>query len=155
MIVFDLKCPQNHVFEAWFQNSLIFESQRQAAEISCPYCGETNIEKAIMAPNISVGGHLKSQAAETEAGPPMAGQSAVTPFPMAAEYRKVLESFREVVAKNCDYVGSGFAEEARKIHYGEAEQRGIYGEATPEESRDLNEEGIEFFQLPMPVKTDS
>lgn len=155
MIVFDLKCTQNHVFEVWFQNSQVFESQREAAQIICPYCGDTKIEKAIMAPNISVGGHVESRAAGAETTPPTAGQSAVTPFPMAPDYRKMLESFREIVARNCDYVGAGFAEEARKIHYGEAEQRGIYGEATPEESRDLNEEGIAFFQLPLPAKTDS
>src|SRR6516165_12488168 len=130
MILFTLRCPQGHEFEGWFRDTSGFEAQQNAAEIACPNCGDTAVEKAVMAPRLG-----RSQVA----GPP----------PVAlAEMRKALTELRRQIETHCDYVGGRFAEEARRIHYGETESRGIYGEASREESRELVDEGISFGQIP-------
>ena len=129
MILFTLRCESGHEFEGWFRDGDAFETQQAGSEIACPECGNTKIEKAVMAPNI---------ARSRPKGPP------VSP----AQMRAALVELRRQVETNCDYVGERFAEEARKIHYGEADPHGIYGEATKEESHDLAEEGISFGQIP-------
>jgi len=128
MIRFRLRCASGHEFEAWFRNGDGYEAQQQAGEIACPECGGTQVEKGLMAPNI---GKAREQA-------PM------TP----ARMRQMLMHMRQQVEQHCDYVGPQFAEEARRIHYGEVDAHGIYGEASREESRELAEEGIEFGQIP-------
>jgi hypothetical protein len=135
MILFTLRCASDHEFEAWFRDSATFEAQ-QAGEIACPHCGDTRVEKAIMAPNIGRSRDGK--------GPPIS----------PAQMRQMIMALRRQVEQNCDYVGERFAEEARRIHYGEVDPHGIYGEATPEESETLQEEGIEFGQIPW-VQTDA
>jgi hypothetical protein len=136
MIRFSLRCGSGHEFEAWFRSGDGFEAQRQAGEITCPECGDTQVDKALMAPNIT---------RSRPKGPPM------TP----AQFRAALVELRRQVESNCDYVGERFAEEARKIHYGEVDPHGIYGEATPEESRELAEEGIVFGRIPWVPTTDA
>jgi hypothetical protein len=131
MIVFDLKCKAGHVFEAWFRDSAAFNRQKSKREIACPACGNTHIKKAPMAPNISTG----------------KGREAA-PADGAADATVMLAKLRDHIVKNCDYVGEKFPEEARKIHYGEADKRDIYGEASADEARALNEEGIAFQRLP-------
>jgi hypothetical protein len=128
MIRFSLRCASGHEFEAWFHNGEGYEAQQRAGEIACPECGDTQVEKGLMAPNI---GKVREQ-------PPM------TP----ARMRQMLVQMRKQVEQNCDYVGPQFAEEARKIHYGEAGPHGIYGEASEDESRALADEGIEFGRIP-------
>ena len=128
MIRFSLRCGSGHEFDAWFRNGDLYEAQQHAGEISCPECGDTQVQKGLMAPNI---GKVREQ-------PPM------TP----ARMRQMLVALRQQVETHCDYVGPQFAEEARKIHYGEVDPRGIYGEASAEESRELADEGIEFGQIP-------
>lgn len=158
MIVFDLKCVEGHVFEAWFKNSQVYEDQREAGEIQCPFCGDAQISKAVMAPNIAVGGSRPrddNRMAEIESAAQGTPMRAVAPFSPPLEFRKAIEAFRDMVRENCDDVGRNFAEEARKIHYGEAEKRGIYGEASREESESLREDGIEFMELPIMIRTDS
>ena len=140
MIVYDLKCVCGHGFEAWFNDSAGFESQRERDEIDCPLCGSTEISKAVMAPNILVRRSDRSRPARENA---------------AREIGKTLAKLRDHVESNCDYVGDKFAEEARKIHYGEAESRNIYGEATREQSDELRDEGIDFSELPLPPRYDS
>ena len=135
MIRFSLRCTDNHEFEGWFRNGDSFEAQQEAGEISCPECGDSHIEKALMAPAIGRG---KSTAPQ------------LTPVQMKA----MLLAMRRQVESNCDYVGERFAEEARRIHYGEADPHGIYGEASEEDSRELAEEGIEFGRIPW-VQTDA
>lgn len=135
MISFDLKCSKNHVFESWFQSSDAYEKLRKAKHISCPECGDTKISKSLMAPAVA-GSKKNSDSAD--------GKMAMA----AGEYMKILRSIRKQVEKNCDYVGKDFAEEARKIHYGETETRNIYGEATNEEAESLIEEGIECERIP-------
>ena len=158
MIVFDLKCPQEHVFEAWFADSGSFDSQIADAEVQCPVCGDHNIEKAPMAPHIPAGvGKGRGRgggapSAKTGAAPAM--QDVPTPAQMG-EAIKTLRKMREVVEKNFDNVGEKFPEEARKIHYGEVEKRNIYGDASKEEAAELREEGIDVNQMPWLPRHDS
>ena len=134
MILFDLKCGKGHVFEAWFRDGGTAERQIAGRRVSCPDCGATKVAKAPMAPRI--GKTAPFSAAQRE----MAVK--------AAEFRKGLKELRAKVEANCDYVGGQFAEEARKIHYGETEERGIYGETSDDEARDLAEEGVPFARIP-------
>ena len=134
MISFNLRCPKDHVFEAWFKDSGTFEKQAKAKALQCPSCGDVKIEKALMTPNI---------AARRDRGMP------------PEKLHNAMVSMRKAVEENCDYVGAEFPEEARKIHYGEAEHRNIYGEATVEESQELTEEGVEFGRVPWMPRTDS
>lgn len=134
MIKYGLKCGEEHVFEAWFRNSEAFDRQAEAGEVLCPLCGRDDIAKVPMAPRIG-----KGKAADTA----MARQLAVH-----AEAHRKLQEIREAVEKTCDYVGDRFAEEARRIHYGEREKTEIYGEATADEASALKEEGVEFSQIP-------
>lgn len=144
MIVFDLKCAHAHVFEAWFGSSEDYEGQRARGLVACPICGDSNVAKAVMAPAVPAKGNRAPDAkpAPVAAHPPEA-------------VKAMLAAIAEVQAKveaNCDYVGDRFAEEARAIHHGESESRGIYGEATPEQAVALKEEGIEVAALPFRPK---
>jgi hypothetical protein len=158
MILFELKCPSNHVFEAWFRNGDTYEAQSAAHEITCPFCGSTEIEKAPMAPRVA-----KSRAAETggEVIPPGTPERNVAvgpnadPNEIAFAMHKALKELRRQVETNCENVGDRFAEEARKIHYGEADARGIYGDTTPEEASALKEEGVEFARIPWLPRVDN
>ena len=143
MIVFDLKCPENHRFEAWFKSSSAYEEQLKAGIVECPYCGATEISKAPMAPNVAAKGNTR-----VETAPMVRGKNDAKLNELVAEAQQVFAKLRNHVEKNCDYVGDQFAEEARKIHYGEADDRGIYGESTLEETKALIEEGIEILPLP-------
>ncbi|TWG90275.1 hypothetical protein L598_000700000310 [Mesorhizobium sp. J18] len=134
MIRFALTCEQDHEFEAWFRNNDDFDAQKQRKLVTCPHCGSTKVEKGLMAPAVSTG-RKKAQMA----------------FAMGEEQKRVmaqLKALAEKIRENADYVGDRFAEEARRIHFGEAEARGIYGEATLEQARSLAEEGVEFMPLP-------
>jgi hypothetical protein len=146
MILYDLKCHQDHVFEAWFSDSAGFAAQAAGGEVVCPVCGSKKIGKALMAPNVNKG---RSRAAGL---PPESREVAVADSQAAtqkaAELRRMLRGLRQHVEQNCDYVGPEFAEEARKIHYGEAEVRAIYGETTDEEAEALSEEGVPFSRIP-------
>ena len=136
MIRYSLRCAFGHEFEAWFRNGEGFEAQQSADEIACPECGDTHVEKALMAPSIG---------RSREPRPPMS----------PAQLRAALTELRRQVETHCDYVGEQFAEEARKIHYGEVDPRAIYGEATDTESRELDEEGIKFGRIPWVAPTDA
>ncbi len=150
MIVFDLKCKDGHVFEAWFKDSAAFASQSKARKVVCPMCGSKRVAKAPMAPRLSSG--AKEPAAAAPAAPPP------KPDPKTVEqvkFMKALGELRKRVEANCDYVGPKFAEEARKIHYKETEARNIYGEATKEEAKELHEEGVEFGAIPWTQTPDA
>jgi hypothetical protein len=148
MILYDLRCKTGHEFEAWFRDSSAYDKQRKAGAVLCPICGDKKVEKALMAPAVAKKGNSKSAPAPQPAAPsPEAAKM--------AEAMQLLRAMRKQVEENCDYVGPKFAEEARRIHYNEAEARGIYGEATKEESEALSEEGIEFGQIPWVPPHDS
>lgn len=143
MIVFDLKCNADHRFEAWFRSSDAYEKQRTAKLVECPHCGDTEIAKAPMAPNVSAKTNQKTDTVSVAAK-----SSDDKLADVAAEAQQVLAKLKSHVEKNCDYVGENFADEARKIHYGEADERGIYGESTAKEAKELLEEGVEIMPLP-------
>ena len=139
MIVFDLKCHCGHRFEAWFRDSASFERQHRAAKIACPLCGSDTVEKALQAPNIPASGKD-------------ADNSRAAFF---SQMQRAMGAVRRKVEETCKNVGPRFAEEARKIHYGEVEKHGIYGEASEAEATELRDEGIEFSRLPLPPRHDA
>ena len=156
MILFDLKCGKGHVFEAWFRDGATAEKQIAGRKIACPSCGTAKVQKAPMAPRIGKSG--KPAAAESSTAEPSQPQGVVMTKEMASkavQLRKELGELRKKIEANCDYVGGQFAEEARKIHYGETEARGIYGETSEEQARELSDEGIEFSRVPWLPRQDS
>ncbi len=142
MIVFDLSCPKAHIFEGWFKDSAAFDRQVAAGEVSCPTCGSRKIKKALMAPNVAT----SEKPATPEVGPEGSKKAAME-IEKVAEVRKALRELRKTVEDNFDHVGPAFAEEARKIHYGEADPRNIYGETDDAEAEALSEEGIEVARI--------
>ncbi|CAN0532833.1 unnamed protein product [Laminaria digitata] len=159
MIVFDVSCSNDHVFEGWFRDSDSFGEQVEAGAVTCPICGDTKVRKALMAPNVA--GIRKGKDDATHDVPSIAGSTDVpnaavgAPDGKLAEFVEALHEFKKHVEENSDYVGDTFPEEARKIHYGETEARSIYGEATPEEAEELVEEGVDFHRIPWTGKTDA
>ena len=149
MILFDLKCGKGHVFEAWFRDGTTAEKQIAGRKIACPSCGTAKVQKAPMAPRIGKSG--KPAAAESSTAEPSQPQGVV----MTKEMASKAVQLRKKIEANCDYVGGQFAEEARKIHYGETEARGIYGETSEEQARELTDEGIEFSRVPWLPRQDS
>lgn len=154
MIRYALICDHGHEFEIWFQNSADYDKQIKRRLVSCPACGSLKVEKAIMAPAIGRAGKrgaAPAQAVHEEPPVPVAEPAAPVAMlsPQEHEFRSKLKELRDHLVKNADNVGKGFPEEARKMHYGEIDHRSIYGEASPEEAKELREEGIEFHPLPV------
>jgi hypothetical protein len=160
MILYELRCGAGHGFEAWFRNSDTYDQQRAAEQIYCPVCGGGGVSKAPMAPRIGRSGGKSREVAVPE---PSRSPTADTATPTLSaqdqeKMRMVLSKIAELnrhIADTCDYVGGAFAEEARKIHYGEAPSREIYGETSPAEAAKLREEGISVASLPWLRRTDS
>lgn len=153
MIRYALICRQGHEFESWFQDSAAYDKQAKRGLVSCPHCGSAKVEKAIMAPRLSATAKRRSKAIEApetalEAAPAPVPAPVAMISPQEQEIRAKLKEFRDHLTKNADNVGAKFPEEARKMHYGEIEHRSIYGVASPEEAKELSEEGIEFHPLP-------
>lgn len=159
MILFNLKCAHDHRFEAWFANGGAYDRQAAAGEIECPHCGDRKISKAPMAPRIHTRrGHQDPRPRvpdETPAESPAESpgeQAAGEPVSLASSEEgkiwQALRDLRRAVVESYDDVGADFAEEARAIHDGTAEKRGIYGQATLEETRELLEDGVPVLPLP-------
>ncbi|MBC6441109.1 MAG: DUF1178 family protein [Rhodospirillales bacterium] len=150
MIVFDVKCGNGHVFEGWFAGTATFEAQAKAGEIACPICSDTHIEKALMAPNVATTkASAKGMNPPSEASTPTSDQVTLAQQKeKAGQMMAMVRAVKEHVEQNFDNVGAKFAEEAKKIHYGEADKRNIYGQATKEQAEELRDEGIEFGELP-------
>ena len=142
MILYNLRCHKDHSFEVWFRDSSVYDAQREAGELRCPVCGSKKVEKAIMAPRVASGASV-SASDEGEVVPAPGGVDET-----AVKAREALLELRKKIEETCDYVGPTFAEEARKMHYGEIEQRSIYGESTTEDAEALAEEGVEVRQIP-------
>ena len=151
MIHYSLVCHKGHDFESWFQNSAAYDKQVKRGLVSCPLCGSAKVEKAIMAPRLARKDKSTPIAAPAEGSAPSA--EAPTPVamisPQEKEFRAKLKELRDHLTANADNVGKKFPEEARKMHYGEIEHRSIFGEASPQDAKDLHEEGIEFHPLPV------
>jgi hypothetical protein len=158
MIRYALACQAGHEFESWFPASADFEAQRTRGLVTCPVCDSPKVAKRIMAPSVArtdkAAGRAASPAPPPEAQPGGSSPPAPPAQSMAVfsererEMRAMFKAFREHVARNADYVGQSFADEARKMHYGETEHRSIYGEANLAEAKELIEEGIEVHPLP-------
>jgi hypothetical protein len=145
VIRYTLSCQEGHGFESWFRDSAAFDTQRQKGIVTCPVCGTSAVDRAIMAP----------QVARRDRGPAAEDAHASAPAPMALaapqdrELRAKLKALREALTKDSADVGERFADEARRMHLGESEHRSIHGKASAEDARSLVEEGIEIFPLPV------
>ncbi|GGC36911.1 hypothetical protein GCM10011504_14080 [Siccirubricoccus deserti] len=159
MIHYDLRCGSGHEFDGWFKDSEAYNKQAKAGFVQCPVCGGTEVTKQLMAPAIPKKGRKRVQEvppplAEAPAAPPAATRSQAAAGPVPAQVMALLQRMRSEVEKHCDYVGNEFAEEARKIHRGESDRRGIYGEASDADADALREEGIEVARIPWVPRAD-
>lgn len=135
MIKFNLACENSHDFEAWFSSGSDFENQQGRGLVECPHCGSTNVQKALMVPSVSTG----------------RAKEAKQQMMMSAAQQEAMKTIRDMVKQvkdNTENVGDKFSEEARKIHYGETEARGIHGSASIDEVHELVEEGVDIMPLP-------
>ena len=172
MIKYQLICDQNHEFEGWFQGSAAYDEQAANGLLCCPLCDSDQVKRALMTPNLASPKRRKSTTPSASDHLPVTEPAAPVPAPLAssraghaaalgrvpvmqAEQVQAfgaalaeLRQLRQKIVKNCRDVGDNFAEEARKIHYGEAEAEGIFGQATQEERESLKDEGIEIFDMP-------
>lgn len=154
MIRYALACNKGHTFESWFQDSAAYDKQAKRGLVTCPHCGSAKVEKAIMAPRLS---GTRKRSAQTDMPQADVAPQSTTPdaapvamiSPQEHEFRAKLKELREHLTKNADDVGPKFPEQARKMHYGEIEHRSIYGVASPDDAKELAEEGIEFHPLPI------
>jgi len=137
--VFNLRCDHGHAFEGWFASAEAFDAQRAAGQVQCPLCGSSEVTKALSAPRLNLGAEPPAAARPQAAAMP-------TPEQLQAAFLKIA---REIVAGTED-VGERFAEEARRIHYKEAPERGIRGVTSKEEAQALEEEGIKVMPIPFP-----
>ena len=138
MIKYNLVCKCRGTFESWFSNSTEFDSLRKKKLIKCIYCESLSVKKTVMAPNLRSKSNKVFKKTKLE-----------------KNIRKQLLDFRRYIQKNCKYVGENFTKEARSIHYDKKTSQGIYGKATPEETSELLEEGIEVATIPWLDKTEN
>lgn len=151
MIVFDLGCDNGHVFEAWFGSSEDYEQQRERGLVTCPLCGSVAVEKAVMAPRVGRKGNQIAVRASTADQAPPFSQDGPSPEQAKAMLKALAEAQAEAL-KNSEWVGKGFADQARAMHLGDVEHRSIHGQTTLEEARSLLEDGVPVAPLPFPVR---
>jgi len=178
MIHYQLRCSRHHEFDGWFRDSAAFAKQAAAKLVECPECGDVAVSRALMAPSLGRKGNAKAKAAppvidQQGAGQQGAGQQGADQQSRAAagpaglarpaepvgaampdQLRAMLQKLRAEVETQCEHVGPRFAEEARAIHNGESQARGIYGQATPEQAEALAEDGIEVARIPWVPRAD-
>ena len=150
MIHYQLRCRQSHGFDGWFNDSASFEKQAKHGLIECPECGDTSVERALMAPAVAKRESLPVPVAAPQ--PPAPTEKAAMPVP--AQMLAMLQRMRAEVEKNCDYVGPDFADQARAMHRGEAEAKPIYGETSEEQAESLADEGIQVAKIPWVPRAD-
>ncbi|MSO99118.1 MAG: DUF1178 family protein [Rhodospirillaceae bacterium] len=148
MILYDLICDREHQFDSWFRNSSVATKLVKAGQITCPTCGSTKVQKAIQSPRITT----SKQRGKAPSLPVPAEKPAAEVTQAMTKMTEAFNELRKTIEKNFDHVGDKFPDEARKIHYGETPERGIYGEATPEQAKELTDEGINVYALPWPKK---
>jgi hypothetical protein len=151
MIHYQVRCEHGHEFDGWFQDSAGFDRLAKAGLVDCPHCGSTRVSRALMAPAVRPS---RQRAEPPVPAPEPAAPTAAVTGPIPAQLLAMLQRLRAEVERNCEDVGRDFAEEARKIQRGEAESRGIYGEATEAEAEALAEEGIDVSRLPWVPRAD-
>lgn len=152
MIRYALVCDNAHEFESWFATSSSFEEQAARGLVTCPICDSAKVERAIMAPNVARTDRDRSPAEPAAEPATVPAPVPATPMALMGEkevaFRQMVEALHKHVTENAEHVGPRFAEEALKIHNGEADSRAIYGEATMDDAQRLHEEGVEFMPLP-------
>ncbi|GAB5506058.1 MAG: DUF1178 family protein [Rhizobiaceae bacterium] len=134
MIRFSLCCDRDHDFDGWFRDNADFDTQKKRGLVSCPVCNSAQVDKSLMAPSVQTARKREKVA-----------------LGMSAEQKQLMGKLKELadkVKQNADYVGDKFPEEARKIHFGETDPRGIYGEASPDDVKELLDDGVEIMPLP-------
>ena len=153
MIVFDLACKNaSHVFEIWFGSTADYEDQKARGLVSCPFCGSTDVDKALMAPNVAAKGNSRSD--RSPAG--LATVPAAANVPTPQQFKEIVSKLAEVQAKmleGSEHVGTKFADQARSMHYGEQDSRPIHGQTSAEEAKALIEEGVPVAPLLLPVRS--
>ena len=158
MIHYQLRCTQEHEFDGWFKDSAAFDRQAKRGLVECPHCGDSKVTRALMTPAVpKKSSQLPAPAPMPEAVVKSGRQGAGAAkggTKLPAEVKAMLQRLRAEVEKNCDYVGPEFADEARKIHRGESDKRGIYGETTQAEAEALADEGIEVSSIPWVPRSD-
>ena len=140
MIRYDLICAKGHEFDGWFSDSAAYDRQAKRGFVECTHCGTNKVQKQLMAPGIPAKSNRKSEPSQVLVAGPV--------DPRMKAMLQMMREMRSHVEKNSENVGDKFAEEARKIHYGETKERGIFGNATMTEARELIDEGIEVHPLP-------
>lgn len=145
MIVFDLKCGDGHVFEAWFGSSAAWEEQRAAGLVACPICGNGEVAKAVMAPNVGAKGNSRT------AGPLPAPSGEAPPPEVVKAAMEMIASAQAKMLETSQWVGTAFTDKARAMHLGEEPVTQIHGQATPEQVQELVEEGVPVAPLLVPV----
>lgn len=151
MISFDLKCTRDHVFEVWFRSSDDYERQRVGGLLLCPTCGDVEISKAVMAPAITAKGNQRVSAAETVPSPSESGGKAITEGVDVAALMNALVEAQMKTLSQSQWVGDSFADRARAMYYGEADQQPIHGTADIRETREMLEEGLPIAPLLVPI----
>ena len=141
MILFDLSCENEHQFEAWFPSSKKYDEQRKRKLISCPYCNSNKVKKALMAPNLNMLSKSKSKKSPTPTNKKLVETN--------------IKKLKKLIERNTEDVGKNFAEEARKIYYGEKKSQSIRGETTKKEAKELIEEGIPCISMPWSSREDA
>ena len=157
MKVLDLHCPAGHVFEGWFASEDDFQNQLQRKLVECPVCGDSDVTKRLSAPRLNLGAQPPKADQTAKPAPAAAPELSVAVPEISAEARAHLQSMQAAwmqwsrqVAQNTEDVGKKFAEEARRIHYGETEERAIRGQTSAQEAMELLEEGIGVLPLALP-----
>jgi hypothetical protein len=150
-----VQCAKGHGFDGWFRDSAAFDAQASHGLVECPACGDTTVSRALMAPAVPKKGRDVTAPAPAPAPrAPAEAPAAIAGERLPDHVRAMLQRLRAEVEKNCDYVGEQFADEARRIHRGETDRRGIYGETTPEQAEALSDEGIEVNRIPWVPRAD-
>jgi hypothetical protein len=159
MIHYQVRCSQGHEFDGWFKDSAAFDKQVSLGFLECPTCGDKQVTRALMAPAVVTRSQVPTQASAPAPSPalqsPAASGAGAVAGPIPDHLRAMLQRLRTEVEKNCDYVGPQFADEARRMHRGESDRRGIYGETSAEEAEALTEEGIGFGRVPWVPRAES
>lgn len=172
MIRYSLRCAAGHSFESWFRDSAAFDKLAASNSLACAICGDSHVEKAIMAPALTGSERASPASARSEPAPtdkasgnPRSGPGTPHSGPdgakqpqllsgTAGRVEQALTELRRYLSAKADYVGRGFADEARRIHLGESDERAIWGEASPDEAKALTEEGVPIAPLPFLNRRD-
>ena len=151
MIVFDLRCGAGHVFEAWFGSSSAYEEQRKQGYVACPHCGDSDVAKAVMAPNVGAKGNRRQDVTPARAADKQPDGDVPPPPEAVKQAMAALAKAQEKALEGSQWVGTAFTDRARAMHHGEEKAAPIHGQASIEDAKALHEEGVAVAPLPFPV----